>query len=113
MSLSATGSETTQFTLVGAADAAAAALPDRDLIIQGDRRHTYAQIAERSRRLAAYLHAQGLGCHTERAELAGHEVGQDLLGIYAYNGNEYVESMIGAFRARAAPLNVKYRYFKS
>ncbi|WP_246350745.1 acyl-CoA synthetase [Nocardia barduliensis] len=113
MSPSATGSDSAQFTLVGAADAAAAALPDRDLLIQGDRRHTYAQVAERSERLAAYLHAQGLGCHTERSELAGHEVGQDLLGIYAYNGNEYVESMVGAFRARVAPFNVNYRYVKS
>ncbi|MFD4459709.1 acyl-CoA synthetase [Nocardia sp. NPDC058480] len=113
MSPSATGSDSTQLTLVGAADAAAAALPDRDIIIQGDRRHTYAQVAERSRRLAAYLHAQGLGCHTERSELEPHEVGQDLLGIYAYNGNEYVESLIGAFRARVAPFNVNYRYVKS
>ena len=38
---------------------------------------------ERSNHLAAYLHSRGLGCHTERSELAGHEVGQDLLGIYA------------------------------
>ncbi|MFE3543962.1 acyl-CoA synthetase [Nocardia sp. NPDC059177] len=113
MSPSATGSDSAQFTLVGAADAAAAALPDRDIIIQGDRRHTYAQVAERSKRLAAYLHAQGLGCHTERADLAPHEVGQDLLGIYAHNGNEYVESLIGAFRARVAPFNVNYRYVKS
>ncbi|MEU4312278.1 acyl-CoA synthetase [Nocardia sp. NPDC024068] len=109
---SATGSEPV-FTLVSAADAAAAVIPDRDLIVQGERRHTYAQVAERSRRLAAYLHAQGLGCHTERPDLGGHEVGQDLLGIYAYNGTEYVESMIGAFRARVAPFNVNYRYVEN
>ena len=34
-------------------------------------------------------------------------------GIYAYNGGEYVESMLGAFRARVAPFNVNYRYVKS
>ena len=39
--------------------------------------------------------------------------GQDLLGIYAYNGGEYIESMLGAFRARVAPFNVNYRYVKS
>ncbi|WP_329407873.1 acyl-CoA synthetase [Nocardia vinacea] len=113
MSPSATGSEPSQFTLIGAADAAAAALPDRDLIVQGDRRHTYAQIAERSKRLAAYLHSRGLGAHTERATLDNHEVGQDLLGIYAYNGNEFVESLFGAFRSRVAPFNVNYRYVKN
>ncbi|MFI5718683.1 aldehyde dehydrogenase family protein [Nocardia sp. NPDC051750] len=109
---SATGAEPL-FTLVSATDAAASAIPDRALIVQGDRTHTYAQIADRSRRLAAYLHAQGLGCRTERPDLANHEVGQDLLGIYAYNGSEFVESMIGAFRARVAPFNVNYRYVEN
>ena len=39
--------------------------------------------------------------------------GQDLLGIYAYNGPEYVEAMLGAWRARVAPFNVNYRYVKN
>ena len=104
---------TTQFTVPAIADAVAAAIGDREYIIQGDRRYTFAQIAERSRRLATYLHSRGLGCHTERSELAGHEVGQDLLGLYAYNGPEYVEGMLGAWRARVAPFNVNYRYVKN
>src|SRR5690349_111875 len=102
-----------QFTVPAAADAVAAVIGDRDLIVQGDRRYTYAQIVERSNRLASYLHSRGLGCHTERSELAGHEVGQDLLGIYAYNGPEYVEAMLGSWRARVAPFNVNYRYVKN
>ncbi|MFA7509753.1 MAG: acyl-CoA synthetase [Mycolicibacterium vanbaalenii] len=105
--------ESIQFTVPAAADAVAAAIGDREFIVQGDRRYTYAQIVERSNRLAAYLHAQGLGCHTERTALPGHEVGQDLLGIYAHNGPEYVEGMLGAWRARVAPFNVNYRYVKS
>ena len=40
-------------------------------------------------------------------------MGQDLLGIYAYNGPEYVEAMLGAWRARVAPFNVNYRYVKN
>ncbi len=102
-----------QFTVPAAADAVAAVIGDRDLVVQGNRRYTYAQIVERSNRLASYLHSRGLGCHTERSELPGHEVGQDLLGIYAYNGPEYVESMLGAWRARVAPFNVNYRYVKN
>jgi fatty-acyl-CoA synthase len=102
-----------QFTVPGAADAVAAVIGDRDFIVQGDRRYTYAQILERSNRLARYLHSRGLGTKTERSELAGHEVGQDLLGIYAYNGPEYVEGMLGSWRARVAPFNVNYRYVKS
>lgn len=103
----------TQFTVPAVATAVAAAIPDRELLIQGERRYSYGQILERSNRLASYLHSRGLGCHTERSALAGHEVGQDLLGIYAYNGNEFVEALLGTFAARVAPFNVNFRYVKS
>lgn len=103
----------TQFTVPAVAKAIAAAIGDREYIVQGERRYSYAQIVERSNRLAAYLHSRGLGCHSERSALAGHEVGQDLLGIYAYNGNEFVETLLGAFQARVAPFNVNFRYVKS
>jgi 3-oxocholest-4-en-26-oate---CoA ligase len=101
------------FTVSDVADAVAAAIPDRPLVIQGDRRYTYAEVVGRANRLAAYLHSRGLGTHTERDQLAGHEVGQDLVGIYAYNGTEFIESLLGAFRARVAPFNVNYRYVKA
>lgn len=104
---------TTTFTVPAVATAVAAAIPDRELIIRGDRRYTYEQVIERSNRLAAYLHSRGLGCHTERSALAGHEVGQDLLGLYAYNGNEFVEALLGSFGSRVAPFNVNFRYVKS
>jgi acyl-CoA synthetase (AMP-forming)/AMP-acid ligase II len=103
----------TQFTVPAVAKAVAAAIPDRDLLIHGDRRYSYAQAVERSNHLAAYLQSRGLGCHTDRSALAGHEVGQDLLGIYAYNGNEFVEALLGSFQARVAPFNVNFRYVKS
>lgn len=104
---------TTTFTVPAVATAVAAAIPDRELIIQGDRRYTYEQVIERSNRLAAYLLSRGLGCHTERSALAGHEVGQDLLGLYAYNGTEFVEALLGSFGSRVAPFNVNFRYVKS
>jgi len=103
----------TQFTVPAVAKAVAAAIGDRDLLIQGEQHYSYAQTLERSNRLAAYLHSRGLGCHTERSALAGHEVGQDLLGLYAYNGNEFVEALLGTFQARVAPFNVNFRYVKS
>ncbi len=103
----------TQFTVPAIAQAVAAAIPDRDYLIQGERRFSYRQVIERANRLAAYLHSRGLGCHTERSAIAGHEAGQDLLGIYAYNGNEFVEALLGAFQARVAPFNVNFRYVKS
>jgi 3-oxocholest-4-en-26-oate---CoA ligase len=103
----------TQFTVPAVAGAVAATIGNRELIIQGERRYTYGQIIERSNRLAGYLHARGLGCHTERSALAGHEVGQDLVGLYAYNGNEFVEALLGSFAARVAPFNINFRYVKS
>ncbi|HKI40009.1 MAG TPA: AMP-binding protein, partial [Mycobacterium sp.] len=103
----------TQFTVSAVAQAVAAAIPDRDYLIQGERRFSYRQVIERANRLAAYLHSRGLGCHTERSAIPGHEAGQDLLGIYAYNGNEYVEALLGAFLARVAPFNVNFRYVKT
>ncbi|MFZ0833519.1 MAG: acyl-CoA synthetase [Mycobacterium sp.] len=101
------------FTVPAVARAVATALGDRILVTQGDKQYTYAEILERSARLASYLHSSGLGCHTERDALEGHQVGQDLLGIYAYNGNEYIEAMLGAWGARVAPFNVNYRYVKA
>jgi fatty-acyl-CoA synthase len=75
-----------------------------------DRRLTWSELTERTRRLANVLVGAGLGCRREREHLAGWESGQDHLGIYLHNGNEYLECMLGAFKARVAPFNVNYRY---
>jgi fatty-acyl-CoA synthase len=91
-------------------EAIAAAVPDREALVFRDRRLTHAQLAERSRRLANYLLSRGVRVERERSELAGHESGQDHLALYLYNGNEYVEGMLGAWKSRMAPLNVNYRY---
>ena len=88
----------------------AALQPDKECLIFRDQRLTWADVTERTRRLANYLIAQTLGCHTEREHLLGHESGQDHLAIYLHNGNEYLETMLGCFKARVAPFNVNYRY---
>ena len=99
-----------QFNIALTHEALSAAIPDREAIVWRDRRLTYADLTDRSRRLASYLHGRGLGLRRERSRLAGHESGQDHVALYLYNGNEYVEGMLGAFKARLAPLNVNYRY---
>ncbi len=92
-------------------EAIADAIPERECIVFRDRRYTWAETRDRTRRLANVLGAAGLGARREgRTGLAGHESHQDHLAIYAYNGNEYLEGMIGAFKARVAPVNVNYRY---
>jgi len=100
----------TNFNLAEISEAIAASIPDRECLIFRDRRFSWAQFNDRTRRLGNYLAGRGLGCRQERAGLANHESGQDHLGVYMYNGNEYIESMVGAFKARVAPFNVNYRY---
>ncbi|NKB41814.1 MAG: AMP-binding protein, partial [Ilumatobacter sp.] len=51
--------------------------PDQECLVFRDRRFTWSQIEERTRRLANHLLDAGLGCHTEREDLATHESGQD------------------------------------
>ncbi len=100
----------TQFNLALTFETLAGVFPDRDCLVWRDRRVTYGALAERSRRLASYLHDHGLGAHVERSGLAGHQSGQDHLALALYNGNEYLEGMLGSYRARVAPFNVNYRY---
>ncbi|GAB7069824.1 acyl-CoA synthetase [Mycobacterium hodleri] len=100
----------TNFNLSDVFGTVAEAIPDQTFLVWRGRRLSYAEVNRRVDGLANYLTSVGLGCHTERAGLAGHESGQDHLGIYLRNGNEYLESMIGAFRSRVAPFNVSYRY---
>jgi len=91
-------------------EAIAAAVPEHECLVFGERRLSWTDVSDRTRRLAALLRAAGLGCRRERAALANHESGQDHVALYLYNGNEYLEGMLGAMKARCAPFNVNYRY---
>ncbi len=91
-------------------EAIAAAIPERECLVFRDRRFSWSQLTDRTRRLAAVLRAHGLGCRRERAGLANWESGQDHVGLYLHNGNEYLEGMLGAVKARCAAFNVNYRY---
>jgi acyl-CoA synthetase (AMP-forming)/AMP-acid ligase II len=99
-----------EFSVAEIHEAIAAARPDAECLVFRDRRLTWADVTQRTRRLANYFIGAGLGTHIERSQLAGHESGQDHLGVYLHNGNEYLEVMLGAFKARVAPFNVNYRY---
>jgi fatty-acyl-CoA synthase len=67
-------------------------------------------LTERTRRLANVLLDRGLGLQRERSTLAPHRSGQDHLAVYLHDGPEYLEAMLGAYKARVAPFNVNYRY---
>ena len=98
------------FNLAEINEAIAAVIPDRECIAFRDRRLTWLEFTDRTRRLANFLSARALGCHQERSRLQNFESGQDHLGLYLHNGNQYLEGMVGAYKARVAPFNVNYRY---
>jgi len=75
-------------------------VPDRVAIIVGDRKETYGELEENANRLANHLTAQGIGPG-------------DHVGIYAFNSHEFVESILAAYKLRAVPINVNYRYVEA
>ena len=91
-------------------DLIAGAIADREALVWRDRRFTYAELNRRCRRFGRALSRLGLGCTIERDRLEPWESGQDHVALYLYNCNEYLEALMGAFKARAVGVNVNYRY---
>ncbi len=78
-------------------EAVADAVPERTVLVAKDERRSYAELDERATRCAQHLLSAGLGSG-------------DHVGIYARNRVEWVEAMIGCFKADLVPINVNYRY---
>lgn len=98
-----------EWTLGAVLDAIAEVVGDRVMTVCGERRSTYAESADRTRRLANYLASQGLGAHRERDELKRWECGQDRVALIMYN-DLYPDAVIGCLKARAVPVNINYHY---
>jgi 3-oxocholest-4-en-26-oate---CoA ligase len=98
-----------EWTLGAVLDAVAAVVPDRTMTICGDRRSTFAESAERTRRLANYLAAQGFGAHVEREALDNWECGQDRVALIMHN-DLYPDMVIACLKARVVPVNVNHYY---
>src|SRR5215510_15365026 len=91
-------------------EAVAAAVPDRECIVAGGVHRTWAEVTDRSRRLAAVLAGAGLGLRGDPAVGPPWQSPHDHVALYLHNGHEYLEGMLGAWKARAAAINVNYRY---
>ena len=91
-------------------EAIAAAVPDRECIVWRDRRLTWADVTDRSRRVAALLRDAGLDLHGYAKPHQDWESPHEHVALYLHNGNEYLEGMLGAFKARAVGVNINYRY---
>jgi acyl-CoA synthetase (AMP-forming)/AMP-acid ligase II len=98
-----------EWTLGAVLDVVAEAVPDRVMTICGDRRSTFAESAERTRRMANFLAANGFGAHTERAELGNWECGQDRVALIMHN-DLYPDMVIACLKARVIPVNVNHYY---
>ena len=99
-----------ELNLAALHEAVAAAVPDRECLVWRDRRLTWAEVTDRTRRLAAVLREHGLGIHDDDPDRPGWVSPHDHIALYLHNGNEYLEGMIGAAKARCASVNINYRY---
>lgn len=85
------------FNLADTYEALTDAFPDRLALVCEDQRFTYADLDRRATKLAHWLASQGIG-------------EGDHIGLYLYNGHEYIEAMLAAWKIRARTINVNYRY---
>ncbi|MGH9171551.1 MAG: AMP-binding protein [Acidimicrobiales bacterium] len=99
-----------EFNVAEVLEALGDSLGDREAVVTPRLRLSWAELNERTRRFANHLLAHGLGVNRERQVLASHEAGQDRVAICLLNGHEYIEAIVGSFKARCAPCNVNYRY---
>jgi fatty-acyl-CoA synthase len=99
-----------EFNLAQLHEAIAETIPDRECIVFRDRRLRWDEVTEHTRRLANSLLEAGLRVGAERAKLENWESGQPHVALYMHNCPEYLEGMLGAFKARCVPFNVNYRY---
>ncbi len=78
-------------------EAVADAVPDRPALIHGSIRRTWTAFDDRAARVAGALVAAGLTT-------------QSKVGLYLFNGPEYLEAQLGILKMRGVPVNVNYRY---
>src|SRR5512140_1839252 len=86
-----------EFNVADLLEAAADRVPEREVLVCGPDRLTYAELDARANRLAHYFQSLGL-------------TRGDFIGIYGFNSSRWVLAMIAAYKIRAVPINVNYRY---
>ena len=86
-----------QFNLADLMEANADAFGDRLALVSGSTRLTYGDLDRRATRLANHWREAGVG-------------EGDHIGLCLFNGHEYLECMLAAWKIRARTINVNYRY---
>lgn len=75
-------------------------IPTRDALVHGNVATTWSEFEDRAARLATALDAVGIGQG-------------DNVALYLYNCPEYLEATFATFKARAATVNINYRYLET
>ncbi len=70
---------------------------DEDAIVTGRNRRTWTEYENRASRLAKAFGEAGLGPGSK-------------IGMYLWNGNEYLETQFAGMKIRGIPININYRY---
>ena len=78
-------------------EAVAAAVPARVAVVDGALSRSFADLDRRASGLSAWMAAAGVG--------PGHFVAVDM-----HSRVEYIETVLAAYKLRAVPVNVNYRY---
>jgi acyl-CoA synthetase (AMP-forming)/AMP-acid ligase II len=86
-----------EFNLADLFESLADAIPDREAIVCADKRMTFSELDQQATRLAHALSKAGVNRG-------------DHIGLYLYNGSEYMAGTLAAFKIRAVPININYRY---
>ncbi len=90
----------------------AAQQPESDCLCSERRQLSWAEFDDRTDRFAGALLGAGLLVDERRRNGLPPEISSPFarVGIYLHNGTEYLEAMMGAFKARAVGININYRY---
>ena len=86
-----------KFNIADLFESLADVIGDREALVCGDQRLTFRRLDERANRLAHHLASRGVGPG-------------DHVGMYLFNCAEFIEGMLAAFKLRAVPININYRY---
>ncbi len=86
-------------TIADLIEAMADAVPERVAVVTMDRDYTYAEIDDRSTRLANHLVSLGV------------QPG-DHVAVHSINRIEWVDAFYGCLKARAVPININYKYLR-
>ncbi|MCB9728736.1 MAG: acyl-CoA synthetase [Deltaproteobacteria bacterium] len=89
--------KTLTYNIADLYESVADAVPDATALVCGEWRRTFAELDARANQLAHWLQGRGVGPG-------------DHVGVHLYNCDEYVETMLAAFKIRAVPININYRY---